>query len=197
MRVNDKWLDGLLAATALGWAVDLALHLGAGARSVWMDGALVLLNLVVAALFLRRVPVRGGPRLPLLLGAAAVVAAAVAMAAVEGPWSPLAEAAFVVGALGTAVSLGTLGRSFAVLPARRPVVSRGPYRLLRHPAYACELLMLLAALSPGGAVAWAVGGVAAALQVARVLAEERLLRADPAYRSYARAVPYRLLPGVF
>jgi len=195
--VQGKWVDGLLAATALGWAIDLVLNLGAGTRSVWMDGSLVLLDLVVAALFLWRVPVPGAPRLPLLLGGAAVAAAAIAMAAVEGPWSPLAQAAFVVGALGTAFSLATLGRSFAVLPAQRPVVSRGPYRLLRHPAYACELMMLVAALSPGGAIAWAIGGLAATLQVVRVLAEERLLRADPDYRAYARLVRYRLLPGVF
>ncbi len=77
------------------------------------------------------------------------------------------------------------------------MVSRGPYRFLRHPAYAFELMMLVAALSPGGALAWAVGGLAAALQVGRVLAEERVLRADPDYRAYARTVRYRLLPGVF
>lgn len=197
MSVQGKWVDGLLAVTALGWAIDLALNLGAGTRSVWMDGSLVLLDLVVAGLFLWRVPVAGAPRLPLLLGGAAVAAAAIAMAAVEGPWSPVAQAAFVVGASGTALSLATLGRSFAVLPAQRPVVSRGPYRLLRHPAYACELMMLVAALSPGGAIAWAIGGLAATLQVVRVLAEERLLRADPDYRAYARVVRYRLLPGVF
>lgn len=197
MRVREKWVDWLLAATALGWAIDLALDLGAGARSVWMDGSLVVLDLVVAGLFLWRVPVQSGPRLPLVLGAAAVAAAAIAMATVEGPWSPVAQGVFVVGAFGTALSLATLGRSFAVLPAQRPIVSRGPYRLLRHPAYACELTMLIAALSAGGAIAWAVGALAALFQVVRVLVEERLLAEDPAYRDYTRVVRYRLLPLVF
>ncbi|MBO6933861.1 MAG: hypothetical protein JJ863_02760 [Deltaproteobacteria bacterium] len=197
MRLRDKWGDVLLAATALGWAAQIAFRLGEGSRSVWMDGALVGLDLVVAALFLWRVPVKDGPRLPLVLGAAAVAAAAIAMSAVEGPWSPAAQAVFVVGAVGTAVSLLTLGRSFAVLPAQRPIVSRGPYRLLRHPAYACELMMLVAALSPGGWVAWSIGGLAVAFQIVRVLIEERLLAEDPAYRDYSRTVRYRLLPLVF
>lgn len=197
MRLRDKWLDGLLAATALGWALGLVLDLGAAHRSVLMDGSLVVLDLVVAGLFLFRVPVEAGPRLPLVLGAAAVAAAALAMGAVDGPWSPAAQGVFVAGALGTALSLATLGRSFAVLPARRPVVRRGPYRLLRHPAYACELMMLVAALSPGGALAWSVGALAVAFQVGRVLVEERLLEGDPAYRDYRRSVRYRLLPLVF
>ena len=197
MRLREKWGDVLLAATALGWAIQIALQLGEGARSVWMDGALVGVDLVVAGLFLWRVPVKDGPRLPLVLGAAAVAAAAIAMATVAGPWSPVAQAVFVVGALGTALSLATLGRSFAVLPAQRPIVSRGPYRLLRHPAYACELMMLVAALSPGGAIAWSVGGLAVGFQVARILVEERLLAEDPAYRDYAHVVRYRLLPLVF
>jgi len=35
------------------------------------------------------------------------------------------------------------------------------------------------------------------LQVLRIQAEERVLRADPSYRSFAEQVRYRLLPGVY
>ena len=35
------------------------------------------------------------------------------------------------------------------------------------------------------------------LQVGRVLAEERLLREDAAYRLLMQRTPYRLVPGVF
>jgi protein-S-isoprenylcysteine O-methyltransferase Ste14 len=35
------------------------------------------------------------------------------------------------------------------------------------------------------------------LQVPRLLAEERLLAADPAYRAYQARVRWRLIPGVF
>jgi len=39
--------------------------------------------------------------------------------------------------------------------------------------------------------------VAFAIQVLRLLAEERLLNEDAAYRDFASLVPYRLLPKVF
>ena len=35
------------------------------------------------------------------------------------------------------------------------------------------------------------------LQLRRIEAEERVLRADPLYRSFAEEVRYRLLPGVY
>jgi protein-S-isoprenylcysteine O-methyltransferase Ste14 len=36
-----------------------------------------------------------------------------------------------------------------------------------------------------------------AVQIPRLLAEERLLSADPDYRAYQTQVHYRLVPGVF
>ena len=39
--------------------------------------------------------------------------------------------------------------------------------------------------------------VCGATQVARILAEERLLARDPLYAKYLAAVRYRLIPGVF
>lgn len=92
----------------------------------------------------------------------------------------------------------TLGRSFGVVPARRAIVVRGPYKLVRHPIYASYLVghagFLL--LNPS---AWnlAVYGLATSLQIMRLLREERMLRESPEYESYTLCVRYRLIPGVF
>ena len=43
----------------------------------------------------------------------------------------------------------------------------------------------------------AVYGLCYSLQVPRLLAEERLLREDAAYRAYEHVVRSRLVPGVF
>ena len=44
------------------------------------------------------------------------------------------------------LTLSFLGRSFSVMPEARRLVTDGPYGLVRHPLYVCEILGLLAIL---------------------------------------------------
>ena len=92
----------------------------------------------------------------------------------------------------------TLRRSFGVVPANRGVKVGGPYRLVRHPMYAGYLMTQIGFLLTHPSV-WngAVYTVCFALQFYRILAEERVLSRDPAYRAFAAVVPYRLAPGLF
>ncbi len=72
------------------------------------------------------------------------------------------------------------------------VVTTGPYSLVRHPMYAAALLLFLAAPLALGSW-WALPLVIplAAILVARVLDEERLLVEDlPGYRDYRAATSY-------
>ncbi|GAB4216011.1 MAG: hypothetical protein OHK0013_42070 [Sandaracinaceae bacterium] len=116
----------------------------------------------------------------------------------DGGWLAL----FVAGAVGTCASLLALGRSFAIFAARRELVSEGPYRWVRHPAYACEIMAIGAVAGAGTArVGWAVSAaitVATVLSVMwRIAEEERLLAADARYGSYRERVRWRLLPGLW
>ena len=92
----------------------------------------------------------------------------------------------------------TLRRSFGIIAANRGVTTGGPYRVVRHPMYSAYMIswcgFFLASPSLWNA---AVYGFAFACQIARLMAEERLLNEDATYRSFVAAVPYRLLPGVF
>ena len=91
-----------------------------------------------------------------------------------------------------------LGRSFGCVPANRGLKVEGPYRFVRHPMYAGYLLSDVGFLLMNPSVrnlALYVGSLA--LQIPRLLAEERLLGRDEAYRRYQSAVRYRLVPGVF
>jgi len=92
----------------------------------------------------------------------------------------------------------TLWRSFGVVPANRGVKVGGPYRLVRHPMYVGYLMTQIGFLL-SYPTAWnaAVYAVAFAFQIGRILAEERLLSRDAAYRDFAALVPYRLVPRVF
>ncbi|MBS0265194.1 MAG: isoprenylcysteine carboxylmethyltransferase family protein [Planctomycetes bacterium] len=91
-----------------------------------------------------------------------------------------------------------LGRSFGCVPAHRGLKQAGPYRIVRHPIYAGYLLAHVAFLMMNPS-AWnaLVYLLAYALQIPRLLIEERLLAQDPEYQKYQMAVRYRLIPGVY
>lgn len=101
--------------------------------------------------------------------------------------------------LGTGLSIyciRALGRSFSIVASARALVTAGPYRLVRHPLYAAELLtitgIVLANLSPAALV---VGALWLVLQIRRAQNEEQVLRGCfPEYAAYARRVPM-LVPG--
>lgn len=81
----------------------------------------------------------------------------------------------------------------------QPVVSTGPYALVRHPMYAGSLLMLLGV--PIALGSWwglvAVMPLTAAI-VVRLLHEERFLAEHlRGYAAYRHKVRHRLLPGVW
>jgi protein-S-isoprenylcysteine O-methyltransferase Ste14 len=97
----------------------------------------------------------------------------------------------------TQVARVYMGRSFGVLPANRGIVSKGPFRWVRHPVYLGWLV-----LSIGYALSFAserniiVIAMTVPFMVWRINQEEAHLSADPAYRVYMDHVRYRLLPRV-
>lgn len=157
------------------------------------------LNGLVGLLFLMRPPARQdgdarsrGAALPaLLLGGFAVKLAG-------ATWPMGAQLLFCLGGLGALLSLAALGRSFALLPARRALVAKGPYGAVRHPAYLGELLMVWgAAWAVGGGAGLGLGLLALPLIALRIAAEERLLAGDPSWAAYRGRVRFRLLPGLW
>lgn len=110
---------------------------------------------------------------------------------------PLYAAVQVAGA-GVAIwSVVALGRSFGLVAANRGIATRGPYRFVRHPLYAGYFLTETGYVLENPSVR-NVGLflVVMAVQVVRIVVEERWLMLDPLYRTYARAVRWRVLPLV-
>jgi protein-S-isoprenylcysteine O-methyltransferase Ste14 len=93
-------------------------------------------------------------------------------------------------------SLRSLGRSLSIIAQARELVDRGPYRLIRHPLYAGEIVSVLGiAISVGTPGAFAVWLTFCGLQAYRALREEEiLLQALPGYRAY-RARTGALFPA--
>jgi protein-S-isoprenylcysteine O-methyltransferase Ste14 len=79
------------------------------------------------------------------------------------------------------------------------VVTGGPYRWVRHPAYVGTILFELASpLMLGSWWAFIPGGLSALLYVVRTALEDRTLLAElEGYQAYATQTRYRLIPGVW
>jgi len=92
----------------------------------------------------------------------------------------------------------TLGRSFALLPANRGIVSTGLYQIVRHPIYMGYVITHLAFLAASPTL-WNLAAlvVADGALLARAVCEERTLALDEKYRSYQARVRWRVAPGIF
>jgi protein-S-isoprenylcysteine O-methyltransferase Ste14 len=102
---------------------------------------------------------------------------------------------------GTAASIyvaTNLGRSFSILPQARGLVTRGPYRFVRHPLYLAELIAIFGLMFQF-AQPWSFLIVLASLaaQFPRMHYEEAILAMTyPSYRAYMSVTP-RLVPGFY
>ena len=94
-----------------------------------------------------------------------------------------------------------LGRSFGVLPASRGLVTRGPYRVVRHPIYLGYLIGHLGFLLSNFSLQnVAVLAMLYAAQTVRMLREEAVLKngaQGPDYTAYCTSVRWRIVPFVF
>jgi protein-S-isoprenylcysteine O-methyltransferase Ste14 len=104
----------------------------------------------------------------------------------------------VAATAGAVWGLLTLRLSFGIFPAARRLVTAGPYRLVRHPLYVCEILSALAMVIADASLGMiALVVVFCGLQVTRIHYEESLLSASfPQWRAWA-AGRARLIPGIW
>jgi len=79
------------------------------------------------------------------------------------------------------------------------VCDSGPYRIVRHPGYAGNILALLGIVLALSSM-WTLIPAAVALIIAviRTVLEDQILQDElPGYRDYAQRVRHRLIPGVY
>lgn len=79
------------------------------------------------------------------------------------------------------------------------VCDSGPYRFVRHPGYAGNMLAVPGIILALGSV-WTIipGILALIIAIIRTRLEDQVLQKElPGYNSYANRVRYRLIPGIF
>ena len=117
-------------------------------------------------------------------------------------WGRAVGAALVICALvGTLWSMAALGSSLTPFPAptrANRLVTRGPYRIVRHPIYGCIVLAFVGGGLLFEGVAPVVVGVAMLVFVtAKSRYEERALtERHPEYEHYKSRVRWRILPPI-
>lgn len=91
----------------------------------------------------------------------------------------------------------TLGRSFAILPAARGLISKGPYRYIRHPIYASYLLYDFLLVTSTDTWIWIPAwGMECMLFHWRATLEEKLLVIEcDGYALYRKRVRSRFIPS--
>lgn len=182
---------------ALAWAAMVGLRARQAVAGDWSSALLGLQSAVVAYLLVNR----NGPReeIPLTWQLFAWASALLPLAARSGGTRliPFGIAAFVaVFGLGlTLWALCSLSRGFGIAPADRGLVTSGPYRWLRHPAYAGELLNVGAfVLAHAGLWNMVLFAVLLVSLVIRIHMEEGVIYE---YGAYALRVRRRLIPGLW
>lgn len=143
---------------------------------IWVAGQTVLMCAIVASWFFP----------PWVEGTAALVVGGVLVAA---------------GAVLLVTARVALGRSFTVLPRPRAegsLVTRGPFRIVRHPIYLGALLLLAGASLFHSWTGLALTAPLAVLWGGKARVEERYLEQRfPEYADYRRRVRFRLVPLVY
>jgi len=222
-RVRDQLTSRLLPATALAGLVlwqlvalvselrELNVHTGWIVLGECLRSTLYALFLCFPiAAFLTHEPPRsrdGRPVVTCAAIAASFLLAGLGLLVPSGPefWHPprhVVEIALAVTLIGVAlavVSAQSLGASFSFGPQGRALVVRGPYRLVRHPIYLAELLMILGVTVVEPRLVPMFGALCVAgLQLVRIRAEEQLLRSTfPGFNAYAAVTRHRLVPLVW
>jgi protein-S-isoprenylcysteine O-methyltransferase Ste14 len=167
------------------------------ANWIWLGGAALM-----GLLALIRLPPRSSTVTPLTLLATTVSIFVPALMRPEDPsHGLLALGAVAVELIGVAlgqVSRLYLGRRFALLPANRGVMTRGPFRFVRHPVYAGWLILSIGYVMAFPSVRNGLIVVATMPFILwRIVQEETLLAEDPEFRDYLAHTRWRLIPGLY
>lgn len=201
--LGRPWVDRTIAfLAALPFIYVLYYNLQVAELSIPRVALLLQLCLLVVTMLIRRAPVRvtTNPIYWLVAFVASYYGFLTVSVSVDGhPLVPslLTDALSVASVLADGYARVTLGRNIGFVPAQRLLVTRGPYRLVRHPIYSALFLAeFCVVLENFSLVNLILSIIFLGLFVIKTLMEEDFLRRDPAYARYMEEVRHRWIPRV-
>ncbi len=173
------------------------------AVTVAQVAAQVFAATLIVLLLVRSVPkAKAGSLIPRVTALAGTFAALLFLGLPSADMSTetaiLSSVLIFVGLALTTYAFLYLGRAFSIMPEARRLVTRGPYAIVRHPVYLFEEISIVGIMlqhtQPWAALLLVVH---LAIQLARLVNEEKVLSAAfPEYAAYA-AKTARLIPGIY
>lgn len=201
MDYKERVLNILLGLSLIYWSFAGFYAAYSAAEITRLSILISLLNLTVGLLIIFRMPlIKAATSKALLISLPAFIAGGLLFKLAKPllNWTATAEIIFTCGGVFTILSFLFLGKSFAILPGMRNVVSKGMYRLVRHPAYLGETMLVVACLISAETYwSFVVFALFVPGIILRIKAEESLLFQSPYYGQYANQVTWRLIPFVW
>ena len=202
-RLAIPWVDKTIAILAsIPFAVELYRRWLGGKVSFPRAVLGIQILVLTIVMVLRKPPVRITPNPWFWLLAFVTSYGFLAFPALAPPGAALAPAVVANGLAVLSVvilvyALLSLGTSISFVPSQRDIVTRGAYRLVRHPIYPGVFIALLVFIVHAyWLVNLEIAVTLIVLLMIRSVVEERFLRADATYAAYLRQVRWRWFPGI-
>jgi protein-S-isoprenylcysteine O-methyltransferase Ste14 len=201
LRFTQRSADVLFGLNFLAWSVLIFVRADEQTRFTIVRFCLASVHGIVGILFLFRKDVQRSGSWKEIIGCVPSVVLGGFAFSISTPinlWPWYANGLFIVGTVITAISLLCLGDNFAIFPTLRDITQHGPYKLVRHPIYFGEYLMLCSCLiaSPSYQTSMVVI-LMVPLLVIRILIEERVLSHSESYITYQERVRWRFIPLIW
>ena len=182
--------------------LQFAVEQGRAALATWRLSTVLLLAKVstdVVFYLIRRIPKETSFSLyDWIIGVGGTYAIVLFRSTGAGHDLLLGQVLQIVGILLQFLAMLSLNRSIGMVPANRGIQTRGLYRFVRHPLYLSYVVAFAGyVINQPTVYNMTIYAVAVTLWMLRLVAEERFLMQDPAYREFAARTKWRLLPGVF
>lgn len=201
MTNKERLLNSCFGISLIYWGIAGFIAHYDGLNTALIRVFVTLLNMTVGLLIMFRKPVFNEGSLVSIIKSLPSLICGGLLFKLSKPlliWQTPSMSLFIIGGSIALLSFLFLGRNFSIFPEIRGIVSHGFFRIIRHPSYFGECLMMLACLlSAESNISLLAFVIFVPSIMIRIHEEEQLLSTSLAYQLYQKQVKWRLIPFVW